>query len=124
LKSFIFFVLFRLNYQTVINCKNLNDFFELNHSFIINANNFLEKLSSVLKKHIANDVLTEQEQKLLFHIEKHKDSKIKQINNNDFLKMIEQKNEEIRRYKALLEGIKKKIRVFIEKIEIIFYFSF
>lgn len=91
----------RLNYSSVINCKNKNDFFQTNHHFIINANKILEKLSSALKKAIAKDILTPEEKKLLFNSEKQEESKSKKSTD----KATHEKDEEIKRLKIALEGI-------------------
>ena len=90
---------YRFDYHSVINCKSINDFFQINRLFIINANNLLEKLSEILKKHIANDKLTEDEKKLLF---KKKDTNSNNVADNS--KLIKEKDEEILKYKNLLEG--------------------
>ena len=90
---------YRFDYHSVINCKSINDFFQINRLFIINANNLLEKLSEILKKHIANDKLTEDEKKLLF---KKKDTNSNNVADNS--KLIIEKDEEILKYKNLLEG--------------------
>lgn len=97
----------RLNYRSAINCKNKNDFFQINHHFIINANKFLEKLSIALKKAIANDILTQDEKKLILHSEKNEKSQTKMNNstNANFSKLIEDKDEEIKKLKSSLEGM-------------------
>ena len=90
-----------MNYSSVINCKNKNDFFQTNHHFIINANKILEKLSAALKKAIAKDLLTPDDKRLLFDSEKQEEPKSKKLKD----KPTDERDEEIKRLKIALEGI-------------------
>lgn len=94
----------RLNYGSVIKCKNIADFFQKNHEFLINANKFLEKLSNALKKALSRDTLTNEEKRLVLQPEKKHESPKNRALNGKNESPLDEKGEEIRKLRLLLEG--------------------
>lgn len=103
-KNLFFYKKYRLDYRSVINCKNINDFFQINRSFIHNANNLLEKLSGVLKKTISRETLSNEDKKLISDLKEEKKKMKENFTQAEFSKCISEKNEEIKKLKDILQG--------------------